>query len=171
MLTTGKYHGWTRTLFAGVRRLVVWGARRIREFNTALLRKWRLRLLEDRDSLWFRVMSTRYGVEGGWLKGGGRKASTWWRDVHALCREEWFIDHVSRSVGNRKNTLFWSDVWLGGVSFRVRFRRLFDLTVLKGEFVFDMWQLGWGGGGGVEVEAEIIRLGGGVGGGTHVTAS
>jgi len=27
-----------------------------------------------------------------------------------------------------------------------------------------------GGWGGVEVEAEVIRLGGGVGGGTHVTA-
>jgi len=25
VLTTGKYHGWTGILFAGVRRLVVWG--------------------------------------------------------------------------------------------------------------------------------------------------
>jgi len=43
--------------------------------------------------------------------------------------------------------MFWSDVWCGGVSFRVRFSRLFDLLVLKGESVYEMSQLGWGGGG------------------------
>jgi len=41
----------------------------------------------------------------------------------------------------------WSDVWCGGVSFRVRFSRLFDLSVSKGESVFEMLQLGWGEGG------------------------
>jgi hypothetical protein len=87
-------------------------------------------------------MSSRYGEEGGRLKGGGREASIWWRDVHSLCKEEWFSDHVSRSVGNGKHTLFWSDVWLGEVSFTVRFRRLFYLSVFKGGSVFDMWQLG-----------------------------
>lgn len=85
-----------------------------------------------------------------------------------MCREEWFSDHVSRSIGNGKHTLSWSDVWLGGVSFRVRFSRLYDLSVFKGESVFDMCQLGWGGGRGVE--AEVVFVGGGVGGGTYVTA-
>lgn len=41
--------------------------------------------------------------------------------------------------------MFWSDVWVGGVAFRERFRRLFDLSLLKEVFVFDMCQLGWGG--------------------------
>jgi len=67
----------------------------------------------------------------------------WWCDIHALCSEEWLRDHVSRSVGDKKNTLFWTDVWLGGVSLSVRFSRLFDLTVFKEESVFDMCQLGW----------------------------
>ena len=40
--------------------------------------------------------------------------------------------------------LFWTDVWLGGVSLRVRFSRLYDLSVFKRESVFDMNQLGWG---------------------------
>jgi hypothetical protein len=35
-------------------------------------------------------------------------------------------------------------MWLGGASFSVRFNRLFDLTVFKGESVFEMYQLGWG---------------------------
>jgi hypothetical protein len=34
---------------------------------------------------------------------------------------------------------FWSNVWLGGVSFRDRFSRLFDLSVLKWESIYDMF--------------------------------
>jgi len=71
----------------------------------------------------------------------------WWRDIEALRREEWFSDHVSRSVENGKHTLFWSNVWIGGVSFRDRFNRLFDLSTLKGVSVFYMCQLGWAIGG------------------------
>ena len=47
------------------------GVRRIREFNVALLGKWCWRLLEDNDSMWFRVLSARYGIEGGRLLGLG----------------------------------------------------------------------------------------------------
>jgi len=66
VMTTGKFIGWTETLFAGVRRLEV---RRIREFNFALLGRWRWRLLIDSSSLWFRVLASRYGVEGGAFRG------------------------------------------------------------------------------------------------------
>jgi len=38
--------------------------RRIRDFNIALLGKRCWKLLVDRDSLWYRVLSARYGVEG-----------------------------------------------------------------------------------------------------------
>jgi len=50
-------------------------------------------------------MTTRYGVEGGQLVGGGRDAS-WRRVISTLRREEWFRDHVSRGVGNEKLTMF-----------------------------------------------------------------
>jgi len=66
------------------------------------------------------------------------------RDIHAMCWEELFSDHVSRSVGNEKHSLFWSDAWLGRVSFRVRFNRLYELSLFKGASVFDICQLGWG---------------------------
>jgi len=94
--------------------------------------------------MWFRVLSARYGVEGGRLLGGGRETSMWWRDISAMCREEWFANHVSRSVGNGENTFFWSDVWCGGEEFRVRFIRLYDLSLFKGALVSDMCHLGWG---------------------------
>jgi len=94
------------------------GVRRIMEFNTALLGKWCWRELEDAHNLWCRVLSARYGIGGGRLMGGGR-------DAYAMCREEWFTNHVRRTVGNGRNTLFWVDVWLGGEAFSVRFNRLY----------------------------------------------
>jgi len=120
------------------------GVRRIREFNNALLGKWCWRLLVDRHSLWFRVLSVRYGVEGGHVLDEGHVASSWWRDIVGFCREEWFRDHVSRVVGDGKLTMFWSDVWVGGVAFRDRFNRMFDLSLTNEVSVIDMCQLGWG---------------------------
>jgi len=111
------------------------------------IKEWCWRLLEDRDSLWFRVLSARYGIDEGRLRGGGRQASEWWRVVHSLSRESWFTDHVTRGVGNGRTTRFWSDVWCGRVSFSVRYSRLFELSAFKGESVLGMSQLGWGEGG------------------------
>jgi len=118
--------------------------RRIREFNIALLGKWCWRVMADTHSLWYRVLPARYGVEGGRLMGGGRDASLWWRDICALGREEWFSDHVSRAVGNGRNTRFWVDGWLGGVAFSVRFSRLYDLSLDREVSVSDMFQGEWG---------------------------
>ena len=59
-------------------------------------------------------------------------------------REGWFNENVSRSIGNGKHTLFWSDVWIEGLSLGARFSRLYDLSMFKEATVFDMSQLGWG---------------------------
>jgi len=120
------------------------GVRSIKEFNVALLGKWCWRLLENRDSLWYRVLASRYGVVGGHVLDGGRDVSTWWRDIFALRREGWFVDNVKHLVGNGNCTLFWSVVWLGGESLRIRFSKLFDLSVFKGESVSDLCRFGWG---------------------------
>jgi len=44
--------------------------RRLREFNDVLLGKWCWRLLEERSSLWYRVLVARYGEEDGRLGAG-----------------------------------------------------------------------------------------------------
>ena len=64
-------------------------------------------MLVERDSLWFRVLSAKYGVKGGHLCGGGRVASAWWRDISTLRLAGWFHGNVSRSLGDGTNTLFW----------------------------------------------------------------
>jgi len=45
-------------------------------------------------------------MEDGRLRGSGRDASLWWRDVQVRRMEEWFSHNVSRVVGKGKNTLF-----------------------------------------------------------------
>ena len=98
----------------------------------------------DRDSLWYSVLVARFGVEWDRVREGGREASVWWRDIYVLRSEEWFHGNVSQFVGDDKNTLYWRDVWVGGMSFKDRFPRLFVLFMFKDAYVFDMHVLGWG---------------------------
>ncbi|CAJ2666781.1 unnamed protein product [Trifolium pratense] len=110
-------------------------------------------MLVDRESLWFRVLAGRYGVERGRLCDGGARGSTWWREL-ARIRDGggevgggWFSEHVSRKVGNRLDTFFWTDPWVDGTSLRERFGRLFDLAENKSASVADMFMQGWEAGG------------------------
>ncbi|GAU26988.1 hypothetical protein TSUD_290390 [Trifolium subterraneum] len=125
----------------------------LREFNLALLGKWCWRLLVDREGLWFRVLTARYGVERGRLCARGRKGSAWWREA-ARNRDGggeveggWFGGHISRQVGDGSDTFFWTDPWVDGTPLCERFGRLFDLAANKSVFVVEMFQSGWGVGG------------------------
>jgi hypothetical protein len=80
------------------------GVRQLREFNLTLLGKWCWMMLVDREGLWFRVLAARYGLERGRLREGGRRASSWWREIGRIREggelgDRWFEDHVSRRVG------------------------------------------------------------------------
>ena len=55
---------------------------------------------------------------------------------------KWFEENIRRVVGNGRDTLFWYDRWLGDVSLRVKFSRLFDLAVEKESSVEDLWRRG-----------------------------
>lgn len=119
------------------------GVRRIKEFNLALLGKWCWRVLVDRDSLWFRVLVARNGMEDGFLRVGGRDGSVWWWNIAGLRSEGWFFNNVSRLLGDGTNVLFWTDIWLGELSLRDRFSRLYELSLFKEESVATMKALGW----------------------------
>ncbi|MCI17770.1 putative non-LTR retroelement reverse transcriptase related protein, partial [Trifolium medium] len=111
-------------------------------------------MLVDREGLWYRVLVARYGEERGRLREGRRRGSSWWREIVRI-REGvgvlgggWFGESVSRRVGDGLDTFFWTDPWLGEISLRERFRRLFDLSEHQSSTVAEMSSLGWEVGGG-----------------------
>ncbi|GKV08436.1 hypothetical protein SLEP1_g20063 [Rubroshorea leprosula] len=102
------------------------GVRNLESFNKALLGKWKWRILREKKSLWRRVIFEKYGSARarGW--DGcvqNEKGSTWWRGVWKLDRVDssnngWLKDGCVRKIGDGKETLFWEDVWIEGVSLK-----------------------------------------------------
>ncbi|RHN65973.1 putative RNA-directed DNA polymerase [Medicago truncatula] len=90
-----------------------------------------------------KVLVARNGMEDGFLRVGGRDGSVWWRNIAGLRSEGWFFNNVSHLLGDGTNVLFWTDIWLGELSLRDRFSRLYELSLFKGESVATMKALGW----------------------------
>ncbi|XP_024626870.1 uncharacterized protein [Medicago truncatula] len=93
------------------------GVRRLQEFNIALLGKWCWRCLMDREGLWFKVLSSRYGEHRGRLREGGATGSAWWREIVKIQNGigveggSWFEDlsiHKDLSVGEM-HALGWGE--------------------------------------------------------------
>ncbi|MCI26088.1 receptor-like kinase, partial [Trifolium medium] len=140
------------------------GVRQLREFNLPLLGKWCWRLLVDREGVWFRVLAARYGVEGGRLRDGGRRGSSWWREIASIMEGggepggRWFGEQVSRRVGDGSDTLFWTDPWVDGTPLCERFGSLFVLAETKLRTVAEMFSLGWGAEGETLVWRRQLRV-------------
>ncbi|GAU38071.1 hypothetical protein TSUD_318650 [Trifolium subterraneum] len=115
-------------------------SKKLREFNTALLGKWCWRMLVDREGLWFRVLAARYGVERGRVREGGRRGSSWWREIVR-------IRDTGEGLGEGGS----------GRIFRKRFERLFDLAENKSATVAEMFALGWEAGGEAWVWRRLLR--------------
>lgn len=90
------------------------GLRKAKDMNRALVSKVGWRLLNDKGSLWARVLKKKYKVttahDVSWLKPKSTWSSTW-RSIGVGLREV-----VSRGIGwvpgDGKSIKFWSDRWL-----------------------------------------------------------
>ncbi|GKV51770.1 hypothetical protein SLEP1_g58395 [Rubroshorea leprosula] len=64
------------------------GVKDLRRFNMALLGKWWGRLAKGEDGLWSKVMSSKYGENGGhwldWVRDRSGGGSIWWTDIQNL---------------------------------------------------------------------------------------
>ena len=63
----------------------------------------------------------------------------------------WFDDGIRRVVGDGSHTLFWHDNWVGEITLRNTFPRLFDLVMNQESLVDEMSRIGWVDGGGAWV--------------------
>lgn len=95
--------------------------RRLEEFNKAFLFKWRLRILEDSNSLWLCMLKVSYvdvklGVvtgEENIVKKSSR--SVWWSDISSLGKyllEELLAKSFKFRVDLGVSTSFWHVNWL-----------------------------------------------------------
>jgi hypothetical protein len=117
------------------------------------LSKWRWRLLSGDNSLWKEVIKGKYGgtVIGKVDIGEECKpwfSSTWWRDICSIGinrDQNWFANGVVKKMGNGVHTNFWEDVWIGNMSLREQFPRLFSISVQQEASVVSVWNQdsGW----------------------------
>ncbi|MCH92906.1 putative non-LTR retroelement reverse transcriptase, partial [Trifolium medium] len=117
------------------------GIRDLKAVNFSLLMKWRWRLLQnDEAALWKDVLVAKYGVyilhNVGWSSCPSPSfASLWWKDIRDLeacvVDRNWVLEKIVRRLGNGALTSFWNVIWVGDSSLRVRFPRLFSLSLQK----------------------------------------
>ncbi|KAL8513075.1 hypothetical protein ACS0TY_019308 [Phlomoides rotata] len=106
------------------------------------------RIAKDGDSLWARVVRSRWGkswrfFERKGVRRRGTKPGGWWGEILKTVGDHngWFFGGLERVVGEGEETGFWDDVWIEGVRLRERFPRLFQLSLGKGDSVssFGSW--------------------------------
>ncbi|KAG7591715.1 Zinc finger CCHC-type [Arabidopsis thaliana x Arabidopsis arenosa] len=96
------------------------GIKLARVMNKALVAKVAWRLLNDKTSLWARVLRSKYKVkevqDPSWTVVKGTWSSTWKSII--LGMREVVIPGLSWVVGDGKSTKFWSDKWLANTALK-----------------------------------------------------
>ena len=88
------------------------GLRRFSILNKALMCKWCWRFANERDSLWRKVICSKFGEDyGGWSSGdikGGFGVGLW-KEI----RKEWthLFQNTYFALGNGSRISFWRDAW------------------------------------------------------------
>ncbi|XP_009335445.1 uncharacterized protein LOC103928158 [Pyrus x bretschneideri] len=101
----------------------------LRNQKEALLAKWLWRFPKEPNSLWHKVIRSKYGLQdNGWnanppLRGSSRSP---WKDIS--CGLQSFLQCCKFEVGNGERVRFWEDGWLEGGPLKEQYPRLFLLS-------------------------------------------
>ena len=127
----------------------------IRNFNSALLAKWKWRIMSSEGGKWKEILISKYGTKPD-IRQARLKYQSWgWRDLAKTCgdgvEEGWFQKAIVWKVGNRATMRFWEDVWIQTTSLKTLYPRLYSLSCDQGKVVGevgrweeDRWRRGWG---------------------------
>jgi hypothetical protein len=111
------------------------GVRNLRLTNISLLAKWRWKLFQPEEEVWKNIVVAKYGSQVVETSNLGedhisRVGSSWWRNICLLDKDPcWFVNSITKVVGNGNSTSFWSDVWRGEIPLARRFPRLFSISL------------------------------------------
>ncbi|GKU94470.1 hypothetical protein SLEP1_g7966 [Rubroshorea leprosula] len=137
------------------------GVKDLKKFNMALLGKWWGRLAKEEEGLWSKVISSKYGENGGhwldWVRDRSGGGSTWWRDILNLNAGDggnagWLLEGFRIKVGEGKRVSFWWDEWCREICLANKFPRLYTWSTGKDKECFQMgralngtwrWNLTW----------------------------
>lgn len=123
------------------------GVKSLSELNKALLYKWNWHFANEREALWRRVISWKFGENFGvWCSGDlrGGFGMDLWKEI----RKKWVTPHSSACLGVGGNRLrFWEDVWSREDGLQVTFPTLYELAAHKEVSVADLRDSIFGGGG------------------------
>ena len=104
----------------------------VRDFNHALLAKWKWRWLSDEKGRWKDILESKYGDESEGLQFPIRLQSWWWRDLRKVCMQGggqgWFQAEMSWGIGCGDRIKFWEDVWIGNTNLKSEFPRLYSIS-------------------------------------------
>ena len=118
------------------------GVGNITSKNVALLGKWLWRFPLEFNSLWHKIIVSKFGVgPNGWDSNIDLKCSL--RSPWKAIVKGWssFACNVKIRVGCGDRTRFWIDCWLGNQSLKDLFPRLFQLSLNKNALIKDV--LNW----------------------------
>ncbi len=132
------------------------GLRDIQNFNTALLAKWKWRLIAEEKGRWKEMVVSKYGLGSEVSRIPVKLQSWWWRDLAKACGEGgdegWFQKEVGWKLGRGDKVRFWEDIWVGNSSLKTLFPRLYSLSSNQGQKVEEVgrwddevwrWNLRW----------------------------
>ncbi|GJY17125.1 putative RNA-directed DNA polymerase, eukaryota, reverse transcriptase zinc-binding domain protein [Tanacetum coccineum] len=104
--------------------------------NQSLLAKWWWRIRNEEHALWSKVIYLLHGPMGGLVEDSGSVIATTgpWSQIRKL---KIHLNTIGinlpllfkKKVGNRRNTSFWHDKWLGGSPLHVTYPRLYRLDL------------------------------------------
>jgi len=119
------------------------GVRDIQVFNSALVAKWKWRLESEHDEGWRNFIESRYGDWRNMNKTTiDRKSSNWWKNLEKVCEvsrvPNWFDQRIRWKLGNGSMIKFWEDWWVGHMTLKDKFPRLYEVSDTKDFLVYDL---------------------------------
>jgi hypothetical protein len=105
--------------------------------NECLLVKWIWKILQEPDTLWFKILKAKYLDGCSFLSSRSKGTSQFWQGLHKV--KHLFKWGAIFKDGNGVNCQFWQDCWLLQVPFKIAFENLYKMARDPFCSVADCW--------------------------------